>query len=154
LVALLAVAAGLLACTSARAETCTVSAGSVAFGIYDPLAVGPLGTTGTIQVTCTSDRPPHVTYELHLDTGQAGSFTPRAMTSGADQLTYNLYIYAARSAVWGEGSGSTAVVSAGYNLTRPGSTTTDSYSVYERVPAGQLVTAGSHLDTVTVTLIF
>ena len=155
LAGLLAGLAGLLvAGAGARAETCTVSAGSVAFGIYDPLALGPLDSTGTIQATCTSDRPPAVTYEIRLDTGQAGSFAPRAMTSGGDQLTYNLYIDAARSAVWGDGSGATAVVTADYNLTPPGSTQTDSYTVYGRIPAAQVVTAGSYLDTITVTLEF
>lgn len=154
LAVLLAGAAGLLASGDARAETCSVSAGSVAFGIYDPLAAGPLDSTGIIQATCTSASPPRVTYEIRLDTGQAGSFAPRAMAGGASQLSYNLYIDAARSAVWGDGSGGTSVVTADYNLTPPGSTQTDSYTVYGRVPAAQVVTAGSYLDTITVTLEF
>jgi spore coat protein U-like protein len=154
LTVLLAGAAVLLASAAARSETCTVSAGGVAFGVYDPLAVAPLDSTGTVQVTCTSSPPPRVTYEVQLDAGQAGSFAPRAMTSGADQLTYNLYIDAARGAVWGDGTGGTAVVTADYNLTPPGSTQTDTYTVYGRAPAGQVVTAGSYLDTITVTLIF
>ncbi len=154
-IALLAVAAALLASVEARAETCTVGAGAVAFGIYDPLAPAPLdSSTGSVQVTCTSDRPPRVTYEIQLDTGQAGSFAPRAMASGVSQLTYNLYIDAARSAVWGDGTGGTAVITADYNLTPPGSTQTDPYTVYGRVPAGQVVAIGSYLDTITVTLIF
>jgi spore coat protein U-like protein len=150
----LACAAGLLASAGAKAETCSVSAGGVAFGIYDPLAPAPLDSTSTVQVTCTSDRPPAVTYEIRLDTGQAGSFAPRIMTNGVSQLTYNLYIDAARSAVWGDGTGGTAVVTADYNLTPPGSTQTDSYTVYGRVPAGQVVTVGSYLDTIIVTLVF
>lgn len=154
LVFLLSCGAGLLASASARAETCTVSAGGVAFGVYDPLGVAPLDSTGTIQVTCTSQTPPRVTYEVQLDPGQAGSFLPRAMASGASQLTYNLYIDAARSAVWGDGTGSTAVVTADYNLTPPGSTQTDTYTVYGRIPAGQVVTVGNYLDTITVTLVF
>jgi len=154
LAGLLAGLAGLLVSAGAWAETCSVSAGSVAFGIYDPLAGAPLDSTGSIQATCTSDRPPRVTYEIRLDTGQAGSFAPRAMAGGASQLSYNLYIDAARSAVWGDGSGGTSVVTADYNLTPPGSTQTDSYTVYGRVPAAQVVTAGSYLDTITVTLEF
>ncbi len=154
LVALLAGTAGLLASAGAKAETCSVSAVGVAFGVYDPLAGAPLDSTSTVQATCTSDRPPHVTYEIRLDTGQAGSFAPRAMTNGLSQLTYNLYIDAARSAVWGDGTGGTAVVTADYNLTPPGSTQTDTYTVYGRVPAGQVVTTGNYLDTITVTLVF
>lgn len=151
---LLAGAAALIASTGAKAETCTLAVGGVAFGVYDPLTAAPLDTTGTLQVTCTSNTPPHVTYEVQLDTGQAGSFAPRAMTSGTDQLIYNLYVDAARSAVWGDGTGGTAVVTANYNLTRPGSTQTDTYTVYARAPAGQVVTIGSYVDTITVTLVF
>lgn len=153
-VVLSALAVGLLASGGAGAATCTLSASGVAFGVYDPLAPAALDTTGTVQVTCTSTTPPHVTYEVQLDTGQTGSFAPRAMTSGTGQLTYNLYIDAARSAVWGDGTGGTTVVTADYNLTPPGSTQTDTYTVYGRAAAGQLVTAGSYLDTITVTLVF
>lgn len=154
LAGLVVAAATFLVNAAARAETCTVSAGSVAFGIYDPLAGTPLDSTGTVQVTCTSERPPRVTYEIQLNTGQSGSFAPRAMTNGMSQLTYNLYIDAARSAVWGNGTSGTAVITADYNLTPPGSTQTDSYTVYGRVPASQSVTVGSYLDTITVTVVF
>lgn len=154
LAALLAGAAVLPAGAGARAESCTVAAGGLAFGVYDPLAAAPLDATGILQVTCTSDAPPHVTYEVQLDAGQAGSFAPRAMTGGTGRLVYNLYIDAARSTVWGDGTGGTAVVAADYNLTRPGSTQTDTYTVYGRAPARQAVTAGSYLDTITVTLVF
>ena len=154
LAVLLAGAASLLTSERVRAETCTVSAGGVAFGVYDPLGVAPLDSTGAIQVTCTSQSPPRVTYEIQLDPGQAGSYMPRAMAGGASQLVYNLYIDAARSAVWGDGSGGTGVVTADYNLTPPGSTQTDTYTVYGRVPAGQVVSVGNYMDTITVTLVF
>ena len=64
LAVLLAGAAVLLTSEGVRAETCTVSAGGVAFGVYDPLGVAPLDSTSTIQVTFNSETPPQVTYEI------------------------------------------------------------------------------------------
>ena len=145
----------LLSAGAARAETCTVSATSVAFGTYDPLAGAPLDTAGSVSVTCTSGPPPpRVDYDVLLTTGQAGSYGPRAMTNGVSQLNYNLYIDSARTQRWGDGGGGTSVISVRFNVTRPGSTQTDTYPVYGRVFAGQNVSTGSYLDGITVTVNF
>jgi spore coat protein U-like protein len=155
LAALLAAAAGLLPSAGASAaESCTLSGGSANFGIYDPIAAAPLDTTGTLQVTCTSGLPVIVDYEIHLDTGQGGSFVPRAMTNGSSLLTYNLYTDATRTVVWGDGTGGTGLVSIKYALPRPGVTQTDTWTVYGRIGAGQVVSTGTYLDTITVTLVF
>ena len=147
-------AAALLVAERAHAETCTISASSMAFGVYDPLAASPLDTTSTIQVTCTSVGNPKVKYDVSLDKGQAGSYNPRAMTDGSSQLNYNLYTNASRTTIWGDGKGGTAKVSAKYDLLPVGSTQTDSYTVYGRVFAGQTVTVGAYLDTITATVKF
>jgi spore coat protein U-like protein len=130
---------------AARAESCTVSATSVAFGTYDPLAGAALDTTGTVSVTCTSAIPPRVDYDILLNPGQSASYGPRAMTNGTSQLNYNLYTDPTRTQVWGDGR---------YNVTRPGSTETRDYSVYGRAFAGQNVTTGVYLDNITVTVNF
>jgi spore coat protein U-like protein len=95
-----------------------------------------------------------VDYEIKLDTGQAGSYAPRAMTNGSSLLTYNLYTDATRTVVWGDGAGGTSVVSIKYALARPGDTQTDTWTVYGRVGARQVVSTGTYLDTITVTLVF
>lgn len=139
---------------AARAETCTVSATSVAFGSYDPLAGAPLDTTGTVSVTCVSGTPPKVGYEILLSTGQASSYGPRAMTNGVSQLNYNLYTDSGRTDRWGDGSGGTSVISVSFKLPPPGSSQTDNYPVYGRIFAGQNVTTGIYLDNITVTVNF
>ena len=150
----LVLAVGLLANAGARAEVCTVGTTAVAFGIYDPLAVAPLDTTGNVAVTCTSVGDSRVRYDVELSTGQAGSYNPRAMTNGVSQMTYNLYTNAARSKIWGNGSGGTHDIKANYKLLPIGSTQTDNYTVYGRVFPGQSVTVGSYLDTIIVTVTF
>jgi spore coat protein U-like protein len=155
LVLLLTLGIGALAGAPARAgQTCTVSGNDLAFGLYDPQAGGALESTGSVDVTCTSVGDKRVTYDIHLDTGQSGSFNTRALTNGISQLNYNLYTNAPRSQIWGDGSAGTKVVSARFNLTPVGSTQTDSYTVYGRVFAGQNVSTGSYLDTITVTVFF
>jgi spore coat protein U-like protein len=105
-------------------------------------------------VTCTSALPVIIDYEILLDTGLVGTYAPRAMTNGASLLNYNLYTDATRTAVWGDGTGGTAVVSIKYSLPPAGTTQTDTHTVYGRAFAGQVVSVGSYLDTITVTLVF
>jgi spore coat protein U-like protein len=138
----------------ARGDTCTVSATALSFGIYDPLAGTAVNSTGTVSVTCTSAIPPRVDYDILLSPGQSGSYGPRAMTNGTSQLNYNLYTDPARTQIWGNGNGGTSVITARYNVTRPGSTETRDYSVYGRAFAGQNVTTGVYLDNITVTVNF
>ena len=154
LAGLLAATAVMLASAAAKAEVCTVGTSPVAFGVYDPLAAAPLDSTGNVAVTCTSVGNPRVRYIVELSTGQAGTYNPRAMTNGVSQLTYDLYVNAARTRVWGDGSGGTRRVRANYRLLPIGSTQTDNYTVYGRVFPGQNVSVGSYLDTIIVTVTF
>lgn len=135
-------------------QVCTVSADDLAFGVYDPQAGGALDSTGSIDVTCTSVGDKKVAYDIHLDSGQAGSYNTRALTNGISQLNYNLYTTTQRNKIWGDGSAGTKIVSVRYNLVPVGSMQTDSYTVYGRVFAGQNVSVGSYLDTITATVFF
>lgn len=153
---LLMLVAGLAlsAASAARAgQVCTVSATDMAFGNYDPFVGAPLDSTSTISVTCTRVGNRRVRYEIQLDTGQSGSYNPRAMTNGVSQLNYNLYRNAARTRIWGDGTSGTVVRRRRYNLP-PGGMRTRNETVRGRVFAGQNVTIGSYLDTITVTVIF
>ncbi len=143
-----------MASTAAKADICTVTATSMAFGTYDILAGAPLDSTSSVLVTCTSETPPRVRYRVSLSSGQSGSFNTRAMTNGISQLNYNLYLNAARTRIWGDGTGVTRVLRVRYGLPPPGSTQTDTHTVYGRVFAGQMVTVGNYLDSILVTVNF
>lgn len=153
LIVLLAVA-GTLVTTGAWAQSCTIGTNTVAFGVYDPLALPPLDTASQISVSCTRNGGfPFVIYRIDLNTGQAGAFIPRAMTNGASQLNYNLFTNAARSNIWGNGSGATDPVF-GFMFIPNGQTRTRRHNVYGRSFAGQTVSTGSYLDTITATVTF
>jgi spore coat protein U-like protein len=138
----LCVGAGSLAiCTFAGAAQCTVSTTSVAFGAYDAFSNSPADITGTVTVSCDAS----ATYSMAIDTGGSGSFN-RKMSSGVNQLAYNVFTESTRNVVWGDGTGGTSRMS--------GSGTGGNHIVYGRVPARQNVRSGNYADSLIVTVEF
>jgi spore coat protein U-like protein len=127
--------------------SCTASAGGVAFGIYDPTSPSALTSSGTISVSCTVGSG-HNPVTIALSAGSSGSYAVRTLVSGTNLLNYNLYLDAAYSQVWGDGTGST-VTDAQY--VTPGQPAF-SATVYALMPASQNAAAGSYIDTITVTV--
>lgn len=138
----LAGAALLVPLASAHAASCTVSATGVAFGTHTFLDTSPSDSTGTITVSCDAV----AAYSIGLVGGFTGTFT-RAMTSGSNQLGYNLFTDATRSVVWGDGTGGSARVSTS-------GTFGASHTVYGRIPSGQNVPAGAYSDALIVRVEF
>lgn len=134
---------------SAGAFTCTVSATGVNFGVYNPLSGTPDDATGTVTMTCNLLVGLFNSWTVALSTGN-GSYSPRRLKNGANSLNYNLYTSAAHSSVWGDGSGSTTLVSDQALLVIGANINT--YTVYGRIPAGQDAAAGSYTDTIVVTV--
>lgn len=122
----------------------------MSFGSYNVFASGPLDTTSTITGTCTIIGSYNIT--VTLSTGSSGSYTPRAMTNGTDQLQYNIYTDSARTQIFGNGTGGTS------DLTLSGpfafGTYTQTVTLYGRIFAGQNVPAGAYTDTITATIMY
>lgn len=125
---------------------CSVNPTPVAFGLYSPFNVAPTDTAGTLRVSCDTAT---VGYTVLLSAGSAGSYASRRLSGGGYTLSYNLYVDALRTVVWGDGSGGTTTVSGAFAL--PGAI---DHTVYGRVSAGQNVGAGAYTDTIIVTLNF
>lgn len=79
--------------------------------------------------------------------------SPRKMSNGGTQLSYQLYSNSGRTTIWGDGSAGTSTVTDGYliSVLVP---VVRNYSVYGRITAKQNVTAGSYLDAVTVLMTY
>ena len=96
------------------AADCSITAVSVNFGVYDPVAPAPDDSTGTVTVTCriVGKSAERVNYTVTLSNGMNAS-TPsaRQMASGTRRLGYNVYTDPARAQVWGSGSGGTVIAS-------------------------------------------
>jgi spore coat protein U-like protein len=126
------------------------SASTLAFGAYDPSSATPLDGTSSVVVRCTNKTP--FTLSLNAGTTTGGNFTNRLMTDGTDTLQYNLYTTAARTTVWGDGTGGTSTVpGTGSGLSAGQSKTT---TVFGRIPVQPNAVAGNYSDTVTVTITY
>ncbi len=136
-------------CSTAGACSCSVSLTSIAFGSYNPYALSPTDTVGTISVTCSSPDPSNSTMSVALGPGDSGNLNARMMQADGHPLYYNLYSNAAHTVIWGDDSGGGASVAA--NFPADGQTPVK-LNVYGRIPAQQNAWVGNYHDTVTVTV--
>lgn len=146
LIALLAAAAVASLPFSALA-VCSLSGTSISFGNYDVFSSSPLDTNGSIVYRCgNADHD----ISISLDKGGTPSFNPRQMLNGSQALNYNLYLDAARTIIWGDGTGGTQT----YFIKNPPNNQDVTVPVYGRVPTGQNVSKGAYSNTITVTINF
>ena len=140
-------ASGSLTVNATVTANCTVSTSAVNFGSVNTLSGSPVDATGGVTVTCTNGTG--WTASSDVGSGGGATFASRKMASGGNLLNYTLYTDAARTNVWGDGTGSTATV------TGTGSGVAQNFTIYGRVPAGQTsAPAGSYSDTVAVTITY
>lgn len=126
---------------------CFVATTPLNFGAYDVFVTTPTDSAGSITVSCTVNTV--VTVQIGISP-ISGSFNPRQMKHATlpDLLNYNVYTNAARTTIWGNGTGGTAVQS---RLIRPAAPRT--WNAFGRIVAGQDVTVGNYTDTLTVTVL-
>ena len=129
------------------APGCTISATSVNFGSYNVFTGSTTDSTGTVTINCNGSAH---NITVGLSQGSSSTFNPRTMIKGGETLTYNLYRDAARTTIWGDGTGGTST----YTNANPANNADIILTVYGRVPAGQDVSAGAYSDTVAAVINF
>lgn len=134
----------LLLPAAARAQ-CAVTAAPVSFGTYLPFSPTAADATGSVRVACTNFTG---SYTIALGSG-GGTISARRMVSGSIALLYQLYTTAARTTIWGNGTGGSVIVSGGCFFI-----CNQTYSVYGRIPARQSARPGTYTDTITVIVTF
>ena len=147
LLILIALVIGTLYASDAHAQACTISATSVNFGSYNVFNGSPTDSTGTLTYRCNGSAH---NITIGLTQGAGASFNQRQMQKGSESLTYNLFVDASRTNIWGDGTGGTSV----YSIANPPNNTNVNLTVYGRVTAGQDVSAGTFSDTVTAVINF
>ena len=143
-------------CSPLSTCSCRVSATSFQFGVYNPLRSAPTDSTGNIQVNCSAGPgATSLSYEIRLSAGDAGSYQSRQLAGpGGSIVTYNLYTDAARTQIWGDGSGTTSVVTGDFPVLLP-SSNVQNHPVYGRMPAQQMeVISGGYADSILITVIY
>jgi len=122
---------------------CEVAATPVAFGMYDPLRHKEAATVGMLRYRCSGT---HKRLTIGLTTGESGSFRMRRMGRGSKAIVYNLYLDAAGTQVWGDGTGG----SQAYIVNSPADGNEVSIPVYGRLFGDQNASAGNYQDNVSV----
>lgn len=128
---------------------CTVTTTAINFGNYDVFNNLPLNSTGSVTVSCDLSPPPDVTISIG-PSPTSGGFIPRRMknTNLADTLSYNVYLDAAGTLLWGDGTGGTSTVLL-KNVTKNKPRITTIYAI---VPPQQNVSIGTYSDILMVTI--
>ncbi len=117
----------------------------VSFGTYDVFAGLPNNNgVGNLVIKCTGGGG---SFVVTLSTGQSNNYMSRHMRSGNSLLNYNLYTSAARTVVWGNGSGGSSMVSVSKNSTQM-------LSIFGHIPARQDAVVGVYTDNITATAHF
>jgi spore coat protein U-like protein len=128
---------------------CQITLSTLNFGNYDPLGNSPLDSVGNLTYFCSQPVP---IVTITIDRGGAGNVHNRRMINSggqhADALHYNVYLDAARTAIWGDGTGGSRIWSA----PSPPVRTTINLPIYGRIPAEQNVGVGSYGDTLMITI--
>ena len=144
----IASAALLAACTDARAQSCSVSATSLAFGDVTSavLANQVSTTTGTISYSCTGATPNStMTVCLALDTFNTSN--TRSMKSGTNTLTYQIYSDAGHTQAWGDAPNGGIVTV--YLPTNASGAASGSSTMYAQVLSAQTTApTGSYSQTI------
>lgn len=130
--------------TATVEKECAVSAMDIDFGSTGGLT-SAVTANGRLDVLCT----PGTDFQVSLNNGQNGTAAnDRKMKSPAGgTVHYNLYRDAGHTAPWGSTLSTDTLISTGNG-------TTDSYTVYGRVPAQPTPAAGVYTDTIIVTLTY
>ncbi len=141
---------------AATTVNCTVSAGGIAFGIYNPLNAAGNASTGALRISCNGSGTgsTNVTANLTLSSGFSGSYATRTMISGANALNYNIFWSTAYSQIMGDGSGGSFAGSAGPFTVTAGGSNFATGTMYGLIPALQDVAPGSYTDMITVTVTY
>ena len=132
---------------AAAQASCSISVTSVAFGSYNVFNTSALDSSGSITYSC-NNQANHIS--ISLGQGSSGTFSSRSMTKGGETLSYNLFMDAARTSIWGDGTSGTSV----YIRSNPPNNSNVSLPIFGRITAAQDVSAGSYSDTVLATINF
>jgi spore coat protein U-like protein len=114
------------------------------FGNYDPLDAVPLDSAGNVSLRCEG-LPRSQVVVIELGRGLDNRVMPRSMRRRGVSLEYNLYLDAARTQIWGDGSRGTSTFQ-----WRPIDGEVVSIPIYGRVPARQPATPGHYSDRIAL----
>ena len=148
LLAAVPVRPALAATCDAGGSPLDVTATPLSFGNYDAASSTANTATMTVTVECSVATDILPAFTVALSKGGAPDFNPRQMSLAANRLNYNIFTSSAYTSVWGDGTGGTLIESSG------GGVNSINLTGYGGIAAGQFVTPGTYIDTITVTVTY
>jgi spore coat protein U-like protein len=134
---------GNLSVSASVAASCSIiNPGTLAFGAYTG---SQIDVTATIAVTCVNLTPYNV--GLNAGNGVGATISVRKLTSGGNTLNYSMFRDAGRTQNWGNTVGTDT-------LAGTGNGSSQTLTVYGRLPGSQTLNVGSYTDTVVATITF
>ncbi len=138
----------LLAPVAAKAVNCSWNTvpSNINFGTYSAFSTTAVTSTSAFSVNCT----PPATALITITTGGSGTFNSRQMASGGNRMNYNLYMDAANTIIWGDGTSGTQYVTFVATPGQKDYPATGLATIYATIPAGLNVAPGVYTDTVNM----
>ena len=147
LVAAILTAVAVSRADAAEATLCRLNVTPVRFGTYNPFSNTTARANGAITYDCNAGTP--ISIALEPSSGSSG--ITRVMTQGAHRLEYNLYLDAACSIAWGDGTGGSQM----YRDPAPPADGAVSVPIYGCIRPGQRdAMMGPYIETFVVTINF
>lgn len=135
-----------LAIINVAQANCLFNVGNLGFGNYQsPYQYTDVLSSSLISLSCDSYSTGN-TLTIKMYQGQSPTFD-RYLSSGKEQLYYNLYLDSSRSSVWGDGTNGTVV----YNTTIQ---TKNDINIFSKVYKNQNVAPGNYQDNIVFEMNF
>lgn len=135
--------------SSIFANTCSIGLDApINFGVYDPLNKTPKQVTTNLKVICQDGSN---SFSISLTPGNSQNYAARKMISTLSELSYNLFLDAAATQVWGDGSNGTQQLS-GLVSCNFGNLCSQSIPIYAQIAPSQFVAPGDYSDIITITV--
>jgi spore coat protein U-like protein len=124
-------------------EACTVSGMVMNFGTYNPRALTPTLTTGTVTFSCTTSVPVEIKFYGIDGAGRDGAY----LTSRNHHLSFRLFLDPAHTAPLGDGLNGTQY----YTNPSPPANTVVTVPIFGEILPGQNdAAAGAYADMLTL----
>jgi len=97
-----------LMCAGAVQASCSMDTPSIVLAPYNALEPKPNPTPVSFSLRCTQN----TMAKIQASAGNSGNLYTRQLRQGTDAIAYNLYVGSTATAVWGNGTSGSSVVSA------------------------------------------
>ncbi|HEY1550468.1 MAG TPA: spore coat U domain-containing protein [Kofleriaceae bacterium] len=140
---------GTMTVTASVASSCSVTAGTLAFGAYNTVTGTAVNGSTTLSLSCTKGSTATITLGQGSQpaTGSTDIIPLRQMANGTSRLGYSIFQDPTRLIIWGN----TAITGVTYLSLTAAAT---NVNVYGTITASQDVPGGSYTDSVLATVSF